>query len=220
MAIYLIRLILSLKGYIRSWIYRALIVRMTAPWYKAVLDRIEPNCTVLDVGIGEGEALIRNSLYLKAKKLVWHGIDIDVDYVASCKANIEKNRLESTVTVEQASVYDHKGAYDHIYFSGSFMILPYPEAALKHVSSLLKKNSGLIYFTQTLETKQNSFLEFVKPLLKYFITIDFGQVTYEKEFLDLLKKCDMHIVDHISLASGLHRSSAKLTIIQPKYKNK
>jgi hypothetical protein len=60
------------------------------------------------------------------------------------------------------------------------MIMPDPVKALTHVSSLLKPN-GTIYVTQTFEKKKNFILEVLKPLLKYILTIDFGQVTYEAD---------------------------------------
>lgn len=36
----------------RSTIYNALILNMTTKWYQVVLERLEPNSTVLDIGIG------------------------------------------------------------------------------------------------------------------------------------------------------------------------
>jgi tRNA A58 N-methylase Trm61 len=189
---------------------------MTTPWYTTVLERIEPNSTILDVGIGEGAALMHNSTLLTTKRLQWHGVDIDADYVNCCHNNITKNNLSKSVTVSCESIYDHQGKYDHIYFSGSFMLLPDPIKALQHVTSLLKSSNGKIFFTQTMETNRSLLLEFIKPLLKYFLTIDFGNVTYENEFLELLKKCNMNIIEHKNVESnGLHRSSAKITVVKP-----
>lgn len=64
------------------------------------------------------------------------------------------------------------------------MIMPEKSKALMHVKSLLKKN-GKIYITQTIEKAPNLFMEKIKPLLKYFISIDFGSVTYEKDVCSL-----------------------------------
>ena len=46
---------------------------MTSAWYKAVLEELPDNTSVLDIGIGEGEALIRNRTLLNQKSLKWHG---------------------------------------------------------------------------------------------------------------------------------------------------
>ena len=124
--------------------------------------------------------------------------------------------LQLLFKVEHISIYDHHGSYDCIYFSASFMLLPDPEKALLHVVSLLKnKKKGKIFFTQTIENKKNIFLESIKPYLKFFTTIDFGNVTYEKDFLLLLEKCHMKIMEHSNLTNSWRRE-AKLTVVQPK----
>ena len=62
-------------------------------------------------------------------------------------------------------------------------------------------------------------MEVVKPLLKYFITIDFGHVTYEQDFLELLQNNDMEILKHVPIVSSAHHvSSAFLTVVQKKTK--
>lgn len=60
------------------------------------------------------------------------------------------------------------------------MIMPDPVKALEHVNSLLKPN-GKIFITQTFEQHKNVLLEKIKPMLKYILTIDFGQITYEED---------------------------------------
>jgi ubiquinone/menaquinone biosynthesis C-methylase UbiE len=38
----------------KSFIYDAIILRMTEKWYRAVLERVEDGSMVLDVGVGTG----------------------------------------------------------------------------------------------------------------------------------------------------------------------
>lgn len=91
------------------------------------------------------------------------------------------------------SILDYDGGpFDAIYFSGSLMILPNPVDALNHVKQMLK-NSGKIYVTQTIETNRSQFLRLVKPLLKYVLTIDFGNVTYEDDLLDAFKATNLKV---------------------------
>lgn len=74
------------------------------------------------------------------------------------------------------SIYDFaESGFDAAYFSGSFMLMPDPAQALRHVLSLLKPGSR-IYFTQTFEKRRAVLLEYTKPLFQYVTTIDFGQV--------------------------------------------
>jgi 2-polyprenyl-3-methyl-5-hydroxy-6-metoxy-1,4-benzoquinol methylase len=208
----MIGFLMDMRARLRAFIYRMLIVRMTSRWYLEVLKRVPSNAFILDVGIGEGKSLINNRDLLNKKTLRVHGIDYDNDYVQHCSAAIADNNLSSQVSVSYESVYDHKSPvkYDCVYFSGSFMILPEPEAALAHVCSLLKDKDSKVYFTQTIETKKSWLLEIIKPLLKYVLTIDFGHVTYENEFLSLLERCNMKVIEHESIGN----TAAKITVVR------
>jgi 2-polyprenyl-3-methyl-5-hydroxy-6-metoxy-1,4-benzoquinol methylase len=93
---------------------------------------------------------------IRSKDIRVFGIDYDEPYVTTCKRLIAENDMKEFVHVQHVSVCDyHGGPYDAVYFSGSLMIMPDPVAALKHVTKMLTPK-GLIYCTQTLETKKNS----------------------------------------------------------------
>src|SRR5262249_47606114 len=123
----------------RAKIYDAAIVqRMTAGWYRAVLSRLAPGCRLLDVGIGTGSALLANADVIVAKQLRVTGVDIDAAYVERCNRAVVGAGLGDHVTARLESVYDHGGGpYDAAYFSASFMLLPDPPAALHHLRTLL-----------------------------------------------------------------------------------
>jgi alpha-N-acetylglucosaminidase len=42
--------------------------------------------------------------------------------------------------------------------------------------------------------ERSTLIDFVKPKLKYFTTIDFGKTTYENEFFTLLKRHELAIL--------------------------
>lgn len=91
------------------------------------------------------------------------------------------------------SILDYAGGpYEAIYFSGSLMILPDPVQALNYVKGMLSE-SGKIYVTQTIETNRSPFVRLMKPLLKYFLTIDFGNVTYEDDVLGAFKATNLKV---------------------------
>lgn len=146
-------------------------------------------------------------------------MDYDNDYVKRCVELINENKLEDCVSVHHASIYDFMTPnsptaqlekFDVAYFSGSLMIMPDPKAALSHVYSLLKKgNNALIYITQTFETgKPNQFVKTIKPLLKFITTIDFGQVTYEPQFLNTVKDSGLTVKECVSIKPSSVLSSA------------
>ena len=191
----------------RALIYDAAIVHMTAAWYDAVLERLPLACRLLDVGIGTGSALLHSAEAVVNKDLHVTGIDIDADYVERCKHEVSRHGLDKRIAVRLESVYDHHGGpYDAVYFSGSFMLLPDPAGALRHVVTLLVPN-GRIYFTQTFEQRRSIVLEILKPLLRRVTTIDFGRVTYEASFRNALAESGIEVEELQTLSRGRRRSS-------------
>jgi SAM-dependent methyltransferase len=199
---------------VRAGLYDAAIVPMTAGWYAAVLEKLPERCRLLDVGIGTGAALLANAAVVQAKDIRVTGIDIDADYIERCREAVTACGLADRIDVRLESVYDHTGGpYDAAYFSGSFMLLPDPVAALEHVASLLEPNAR-VYFTQTFEHAPSWWMERVKPLLRFVTSIDFGAVTYERDFLDALSAAGMSVETQETIHGGPARSSV-LVIARP-----
>jgi SAM-dependent methyltransferase len=202
----------------RAWIYDATVTRMTAGWYGAVLERVPDRCRLLDVGIGTGGALLAHAEYLQRKELLVTGIDVDRSYLDHCRRAVARRGLGDRVTVRLESVYDHRGGpYDAAYFSGSFMLLPDPVAALHHVSTLLTPTAR-VYFTHTVERRRSRTVEVVKPLLRVVTTIDFGRVTYEDDFRRTLAAAGIDLEEHVTLHAG-RRRSAMLVSGRPRRSN-
>ncbi|KAG4072749.1 hypothetical protein HA402_001861 [Bradysia odoriphaga] len=188
----LLTIVVSMKLF-RSKIYNIAIVHLTSKWYKEVLALVDNNTKILDIGIGTGQALIKNKSVLIEKGITVEGVDYDLDYVNQCRTHIKAEGLQHSITVCHKSILDYNGGpYDAIYFSGSLMILPDPVHALNHVKRMLSEN-GKIYVTQTIETNRSNVLRLMKPLLKYVLTIDFGNVTYEEDLLDAFKTTNLTV---------------------------
>jgi SAM-dependent methyltransferase len=197
---------------LRARIYDLLIVPfMTASWYGAVLDRLPRGARLLDVGIGTGGALFTHVDRLRSQDLQVVGVDIDADYVARCRSEAARHGATDRVDARVESIYDHRGGpYDAAYFSASFMLLPDPPAAIRHVVSLLAP-SGRIFFTQTFEHERSPLMEAVKPLLKRVTTIDFGRVTYEDEFVRTVAVAGVDCEERVVLHAGRRRSGLLMT---------
>lgn len=182
-------------------------MRLTAGWYRNVLTRLPLHCHLLDVGIGTGSALLASESLLVERDLRVMGVDVDAAYVDRCRREVSRRGLGDRIEVRLESIYDHGGGpYAAVYFSGSFMLLPSPAAALAHVIALLE-SGGRIYFTQTFEHRRSRALEIAKPLLRLVTTIDFGRVTYEADFQRVLAEAGLEIEARQVLHPGKRRSS-------------
>jgi SAM-dependent methyltransferase len=199
---------------LKAGIYDAAIVSMTAGWYAAALDCLGPGCRVLDVGIGTGAALLANAETLTRLDLRITGVDIDAAYVQRCRRAVATAGLAERVDARLESVYDHGGGpYDAAYFSGSFMLLPDPTAALRHVAGLLAPEAR-VYFTQTFEHERSALLERIKPALRLLTSIDFGSVTYEADFLASVAAAGFTVERRTTIHAGRARS-AVLVVATP-----
>lgn len=179
----------------RAWIYDRAILKLTTRWYAEVLGRLPPGAHLLDVGIGTGGALAQNGALIRERDLHVTGVDIDPDYVAKATKRMFDAGLDEAIDVRLESIYDHAGGpYDAVYFSASFMLMPDPAAALRHVAGLLKPG-GRIYFTQTFQDKRSKVLEKVKPMLKAATTIEFGRVTYEDDFREVVAEGGVELTE-------------------------
>jgi SAM-dependent methyltransferase len=192
---------------IRSFIYDTLILRLTSRWYAEVLRRVPEGAALLDVGIGTAGALLANADLVKRKRLRVTGIDIDADYVERARRRLRNSPLTDSAEVRLESVYDHQGGpYGAVYFSGSFMLLPAPEQALRHCSALVDPG-GRIFFTQTIQQQPARWMEILKPMLKGVTSIDFGRVTYEDDFKAQIRAAGLELEEFTTLARHGSRAS-------------
>lgn len=199
---------------IRSFIYDALILRLTAQWYAEVLSRVPDDTMLLDVGIGTAGALLANADLVKRKGLHITGIDIDTDYIERARSRLRDSSISESTEVHLESVYHHQGGpYDAVYFSASFMLLPDPEGALRHCCRLLGP-SGRIFFTQTIQRQPTRWMEILKPMLKRVTSIDFGRVTYEKDFKAQIFAAGLELEEYTTLALQGNRASC-LAVAKP-----
>ncbi len=191
---------------LRARVYNAIISKLTAGWYRAVLEQVPRGSRILDVGIGTGKALLANADLLRQNEVRVVGVDIDSSYIDACTRAVADAGLSDRVAVRLESIYDHcAGPYDAVYFSASFMVLPDSVAALRHVVELLAPN-GRVYFTQTLEHERSAAMERIKPLLRFFTSIDFGQVTYEDDLLRTIEAGGVDVLENRTLETKRKRS--------------
>ncbi|CAJ1377596.1 unnamed protein product [Effrenium voratum] len=242
---------LMLLRFFAADVYDAVIVRMTARWYQAVLQRLNKGDRILDVGIGTATALVKNKAALLDRHISVVGIDYEAAYVRKAEAVLKAAELwcpapsgtegyrpgEFYCRVLERSIYDELSdlcfeesdkakshpvpedlRFDAVYFSGSLTVMPDPPAALRAVVPLMK-SSGRIFITQTFQRTHSPLMAFIKPLLKYVTTIDFGQLTTEDDLKRIIAeaKCFETLENEPipgSVKNGMQ--TAKLVILKPK----
>ncbi|RMH15116.1 MAG: class I SAM-dependent methyltransferase [Acidobacteria bacterium] len=202
----------------KAWIYDAVMVPLTVKYYREVLAHVPVGSHMLDVGIGTGSALTKNRDLVLSRDLWVTGLDVNPQYLERCRKNLIRHGLEDRVKVRLESIYDHRdGSYDVVYFSCSFMLLPEPEAALRHIADNLLKPDGRIIFTQTFQDKKSDLVERIKPHLNKVTTIEFGSVTYEETFRKQMSDAGIELIEMKVLSRSPTRSrSGRLAIAKPR----
>jgi ubiquinone/menaquinone biosynthesis C-methylase UbiE len=175
----------------KNYLYKLIINNVTDLCYNNSLNYFPSGSKILDVGIGNGLMLRSYHRLIKAKNLSIVGIDINECYLSHCNNLIKSCRLEDHIQIHHQPVecYEppEKEYFDFILFSMSFMLFRDQELVLDRVKSWLKPGGRILFF-QTMFHDRSLFMEFIKPKLKYFTTVEFGRVTYDESFFDLLKK--------------------------------
>jgi ubiquinone/menaquinone biosynthesis C-methylase UbiE len=185
----------------RAYIYDVIIVAVTSVWYREFLTQCcPPDSSILDVGIGTATSLVANRDVVRTKRLKIHGVDYDQGYIDAAEKLVTKHQLNDCISLTCASIHDYRPSlpcYDVVYFSGSFMIIPDKEKALRSVCAMLQDpdGNGRVCFTQTFERPGvvGTVMKWVKPFFKFLLTIDFGGVTYEADFRRTLQNAGMTI---------------------------
>jgi SAM-dependent methyltransferase len=94
----------------RSTVYDFFIIKMTKRWYRLVLERVDANTRLLDIGIGTGTALAHNQALVASKRVTVVGIEYEPAYVERCERTFrDVAGLRATqCAVVCASVYDYR----------------------------------------------------------------------------------------------------------------
>lgn len=192
---YLFKLLLSK---ILSGIYDLIVTTpVTSHTYSRFMHRLKEHrvdqmTDLLDIGIGTGTAL---SYIIQEipKKIQILGVDIDEHYVKTCK-NLFKNNENVEILLKDFFEMEQENdkKFDVILFSSSFMLMPNKNKALEICKKILKPE-GKIYFILTLFERKKRIVEKFKPLLKYILTIDFGEALTEKQFFEILENNQLKV---------------------------
>ncbi|HQG31722.1 MAG TPA: class I SAM-dependent methyltransferase [Deltaproteobacteria bacterium] len=206
----------------RNYLYKLIIDDVTDICYKNCLDYFPPESKILDVGIGNGIMIRQYHDIIKSKGLQITGIDINRDYLKHCKSLIRQWELSDQIEVHYSPVESYappEDAYfDYILFSMSFMLFENQQLVLDRIKPWLKPHGKVVFF-QTMFKDKSHLLEVIKPKLKYVTTIDFGRVTYDRDFYDLLDRSEISVTEDRMLKKEWFKGEYRLIISTPRNGN-
>jgi len=136
--------------------------------------------SLLDIGTASGTCL--NSILGQMNYERVLAIDIDKLYVKRAK-NLFKDKKNVEVKFQNLETYLEDGnteQFDIVFFGFSFMLMSDKAKALE-VARRIVKPGGKIYAFLTLYEKKNKFVEWIKPKMVKFTSIEFGEVMYRKQ---------------------------------------
>lgn len=199
-------------------LYNLIFSDMTKLCYSNCLQLYPENSMILDVGIGNGVMIKKNHKLIKEKNLQITGLDINRHYLEHCRKMVREYMLENQVRVLQESVLTfsppEKTCYNYIFFGQSFMLMNNQREVLERTKNWLTPEGKVVFF-QTMFKNKSKLMEFVKPRLKFLTTVDFGKVTYEKEFYDLLDEGNFCSCQDKVLKRNIFKGEHRLIITKP-----
>jgi alpha-N-acetylglucosaminidase len=202
----------------RNMLYQWVIGDATEHCYRSCLNYVYEKAVILDVGIGNGLMVKDHHREIKEKQLKIVGLDIDRTYLRHCREMVKNYDLADQIHLIESRVEDFQpnghGSFDFILFSMSFMLLDNQERVLRRACKWLK-SGGKILFFQTMFKSRNRLLEEIKPRLKHLTTIEFGEVTYDRDFYDLLERLSFRVEMDKRLKKTWYNGTYRLIAARP-----
>lgn len=199
----------------RNHLYAFFIDSVTNRCYRNCLEYFPRGSMILDVGIGNGIMMKEHHSLIRDKGIQIVGIDLNERYLAHCRELIREYDLGNYIQVINTSVEafepENGLTFDYVLFSMSFMLFRDQALVLDRVRNWLN-GKGKVVFFQTMFRERSSFMEFVKPRLKYVTTIDFGKVTYERDFYNLLRQKDLSVLEDRILKREWFRGECRFIV--------
>lgn len=181
----------------KNLLYKLLIRNATDCCYKTCLEYFPAQSKILDVGIGNGIMINNYHSTIKSKDLRVTGIDSNKSYLNHCRRLVKNHGLDNHIHIYHDFIETYEPPqheyFDFILFSMSFMLFADQELVLNRIKDWLMPDGEIVFF-QTMYTERFRLMEFVKPKLKYFTTVDFGRITYEDDFFALLQDNDIPVL--------------------------
>jgi cyclopropane fatty-acyl-phospholipid synthase-like methyltransferase len=184
--------------------YNLLVSSYTKNLYEKFFKNCKSNAKILDIGIGNGYAIIQNEKIIKSKNLKIYGVDIDDYSIKKCQENINKYNLNNNIKIINKDFFkltqhDYQSFinneyFDIVFYSNSYSVIPNINNFIIHSKKYIHEKGNIITST-TLYNDFDKTKDFIKKNLKHFLfNIDFGRIITHKMIEDEIKDMEFHIV--------------------------
>jgi len=191
----------------QNMIYNTFIAPYTTKLYRNYLKNELDFKYILDIGVGNGKALLSGKDIIKRKNIQIKGIDINPDVIKVAKKRIIENNMQDNIDVECANIYNWNKnkiqKFDTILFSDCWALIPNVEEMAEYclynfLKSMKSRTSdknkyscrGKLVILQTLDSEKNQLRSALKSNIGKFIgnVNDFGRCVYFSEMEEFIKK--------------------------------
>lgn len=177
---------------LQNKIYNYFVTPFTTNLYTKFYEKEKEKSTILDIGVGNCEALIGNKKIILDKDLQILGVDIDEDAINRGRTLVIENGLSKNVSLRCADVYkmEQDRKYDTVVFSDSWAVIPDVQNMVTFAHDNFLKNNGKVVVLTTLEDQPSRVRQILKPRIKYFLgkKNDFGRCTTLQEMSTFVSK--------------------------------
>ena len=188
----------DLKLKTKTWLYNRLIGKYTIHLYRNFFEKVLPNSTILDIGVGDGHSILENIDLIIAKNLKIYAIDINKDEIAKFKKQINDKNIHDYFELFDTpiqDIYDNNipNNINYVFFSNSYSVIPNVCDTIIYIKNHFSPKNYVI--STTLGDKPNSIMSFIKPnLSKILLGIDFGRYITYNQFISEINSCSLNII--------------------------
>ena len=179
----------------RRRFYGPLVASYTAILYRRFLESCVDGATILDIGIGSGEALCLSADIIKRANLYIVGIDICEDSLAECEDNLKAYGLGEHVQVGLREDVLHEGSppFDYAFLSNSYSVIRDIQSVIDLAFTMTKDSQCTI--SLALYEKPSRFKAFVKRNLNRVLGFDCGRYITHTDLASELTHMKAFVVD-------------------------
>lgn len=163
------------RHFMRRSLYDLMISSYTVKLYEQFFQKCQPGERILDIGVGNGYAMMQCRDVIVQKGLHIHGIDICQDSLDQCSTSILAAGLADNVSCGLPdTLRDDTPKYDMVFLSNSYSVITDIEKVMNNAFRW-SKNEDNVWISLTLFDKPSRVWSCVKPRLGKLLGFEFGR---------------------------------------------